>query len=151
MLLTLRRKFGQYGTINPDGTFDYGLIPEASFNWQVVDFAKHGCSEAPEGYVCAHEMTLQFAQSSSMRGAFGNDPVIEGVLDYLNGVAASTGTSSGEDVFVLTPAGWRSPTLAAAALNGIERGVETLFKAGEGFSCGLQQITGEGDDFGGGC
>lgn len=135
--LAMAREYGAYGGANADGSFNYGLIPEGSVKMQIVGARKAGCTPAePTGYVCARELQVRFGMSDAMRGVLDGSAqgqLMESMLDYANSVELRVV----EDTFVLTPGGWRSPTLARAAAKGIENSMQAVTEVGARVSCNL--------------
>jgi len=137
--LAVAREYGQYGGVNSDGSFNYGLIPEGSVSMRVVGVTKAGCTPGGGGYVCAREVQMLMEMSSAMRGVLNNSiqgDLMQSMLDMANSVE----TDVMNDTFILTEGGWRSPTIAAKAASGIARSMETVVDVVTGVGCGLSEL-----------
>ena len=142
--LAVARAFANFGSMNRDGSFNYGMIPATSFKMQVTAVRKLGCEPAASGgYICDREVQISWDMSNEMRSLLGTSiqaDIMSGILDQASG--AETEVMS--DRFVLTQNGWISEKATQGAIKGIQNSLDTVVDTIGGVGCGLAEVYGDG-------
>ena len=139
--LAFMRAYAQYGKQTGFRSFTYGLFADTAWEIEINGMHKDGCVKGGQGYTCAFVADLTYRRSSEMISALGN--TLQGqVMSSAADMMTRNGSKRQEEVFILGPEGWYSPTLRIQAQRGMVAAMGTVAEALGGVACGLDEVSG---------